>query len=137
MKVILDTNVLVSGIFFKGPPFEILSAWRQKSFQLVVTHEILQEYRQVVDELAYQFPHFDITEIMEYITLNSHLSFSHTLPDKICTDPDDDKFFASAIASKTKLIVSGDKHLLRESGYSSIEVVKPSDFLHIYLRSTK
>jgi predicted nucleic acid-binding protein len=75
-----------------------------------------------------------VSEILEIITLNSHLSFSVALPNKVCVDPDDDKFIAAALASKTKLIVSGDKHLLNVSGYAGIDVVKPGDFLRTYLK---
>ena len=44
MKVILDTNVLISGIFFSGPPHQILNAWRDGKIQLVISQEILKEY---------------------------------------------------------------------------------------------
>jgi uncharacterized protein len=49
MNVILDTNVLVSGIFFKGPPFQILLAWKNKKFKLITTHAILEEYKRVIN----------------------------------------------------------------------------------------
>ena len=134
MNVILDTNVVVSGIFFKGPPFEILAAWKKNRFTLVTTHEILDEYKIVVETLSEQFAGVDVTEILEIITLNSHVSFSVALPNKVGVDPDDDKFIAAALASKTKLIVSGDKHLLNVNGYAGIDVIKPGDFLRTYLK---
>ena len=49
------------------------------------------------------------------------------------TYPDDDKFLACAIAGKSKLIVSGDKHLLRVSGYRGIKVERPREFIDEYL----
>ena len=45
MRVVVDTNVLISGIFFKGPPHEILEAWITETLDLVVTTDILEEYR--------------------------------------------------------------------------------------------
>lgn len=51
MRVILDTNVFVSGIFFSGPPHEILEAWRHGRIRLVISPEILEEYRRVGEEL--------------------------------------------------------------------------------------
>jgi uncharacterized protein len=71
--------------------------------------------------------------ILEKITLNCQLTFSVSPAEQICDDPDDDKFFTAAIASETKIIVSGDKHLLCKSGYSGIKVIKPSEFLGILL----
>ena len=43
MKIVLDTNVLISGIFFSGPPYQILKAWRQGKMSFVVAEEILSE----------------------------------------------------------------------------------------------
>jgi len=59
-------------------------------------------------------------------------------PDKklsapVCRDPDDDKFIACALASKSKLIVSGDKHLLKVSGFRGVRILKPRDFVDTYL----
>ena len=48
MRVVLDTNVLISAIFFSGTPSRILSAWIADRFDLVVSTEILEEYREVL-----------------------------------------------------------------------------------------
>ena len=45
MRVVLDTNVFVSGGFFSGPPFEILCSWRDGHRQRVVSAEILKEVK--------------------------------------------------------------------------------------------
>lgn len=52
MKVVLDTNVVLSGIFFGGVPGRILTAWSEGRVQLVLTPEILDEYRRAGDALA-------------------------------------------------------------------------------------
>ena len=52
MKVVLDTNVLISGIYFGGLPGKILEAWGARQFQLLVSTEILQEYLNVAERLA-------------------------------------------------------------------------------------
>ena len=44
MKVVLDTNVFISGVFFSGPPHQILTAWRDGKIQLAISQEILKEY---------------------------------------------------------------------------------------------
>jgi predicted nucleic acid-binding protein len=55
VRVILDTNVFVSGVFFSGPPYRILEAWRGGKLQLVASQEILEEYQRVGETLAEQF----------------------------------------------------------------------------------
>jgi putative PIN family toxin of toxin-antitoxin system len=52
MRVILDTNVFISGIFFTGPPYQILKAWRDGEVQLLVSPSILDEYQRIGTELA-------------------------------------------------------------------------------------
>jgi predicted nucleic acid-binding protein len=55
------------------------------------------------------------------------------LAERVCSDPDDDKFLACAVASRTKIVVSGDKHLLAVSGFRGIKVVKPRQFVDEHL----
>ncbi|MBF0478325.1 MAG: PIN domain-containing protein [Candidatus Omnitrophica bacterium] len=52
MNVVLDTNVLISGLFFNGTPSRILKAWHSGQFTLFATTEILDEYERVIQELA-------------------------------------------------------------------------------------
>jgi putative PIN family toxin of toxin-antitoxin system len=134
VKVVLDTNVFISGIFFSGPPFHILEAWRNGKIQLVVSPGILDEYRRVGEILAWENPGVDLEPMLEYVIENAVVFSASPLPEKVCEDPDDDKFLACALASESNLVVSGDKHLLKVSGYKSIEVLKPRDFLdnHLY-----
>lgn len=56
MRVILDTNVFISGVFFGGPPSRILEGWRDGRLKLVLSPEILDEYQRVAAELRGQFP---------------------------------------------------------------------------------
>ena len=51
MRVILDTNVFISGIFFSGPPSQILKGWAKQIFQIVLSQQILGEYKRVAGEL--------------------------------------------------------------------------------------
>lgn len=134
MRIVLDTNVFISGIFFSGPPYQILKAWRNSEVQLVISPEILDEYQRVAAILSDQFPGTNIRSVLHLIALESDLVVPKPLSKKICEDPDDDKFFACAMAGKVKLILSGDKHLLKVSGYSGVEVMRPRRFLDDYIK---
>jgi uncharacterized protein len=132
VKVVLDTNVFVSGIFFSGPPYQILEAWRAGRIILVLSSEILEEYRRVASVLAEQFPPVDLYAILAFVEREAEFHNVPALPLPVCSDPDDDKFLACAIASGATVIVSGDKHLLRVSGFQGIKVFKPRYFLETY-----
>ena len=133
MKVVLDTNVFVSGVFFSGPPFQILRALRDGKIQLVISPEILEEYRRVGEILAEEHPTIDLEPMLEWVIQNSVAFSVSPLPASVCDDPDDDKFLACALASGCNLVVSGDRHLLKVSGYQQINILRPRDFLDKYL----
>jgi len=128
-KVVIDTNVFVSGIFFSGPPYRILKAWQDDRIQIAVTEEILEEYRRVIETLSVQFEHVDIDYILELLLIEAELVPSYSFNDPVCEDPDDDKFLACAIAAKSKYIISGDKHLLKIGCFLNTTIVTPRYFL--------
>lgn len=80
MRVILDTNVFVSGIFFNGPPHQILKAWRDGKLKLVISLEILEEYQRVAAALAEQFPTIDLKPILEFIMIHVEMIAAPPLP---------------------------------------------------------
>ena len=129
LKVVMDTNVFVSGVFFSGPPYQVLNAWQSGEFELVVSQEILDEYRRVGEILAKERPKIDLNPILNFVIEHARVYKSAKLKEPICEDPDDDKFFACALAGGSKIIISGDKHLLKVSGYKGIEALKPRDFM--------
>jgi len=129
MRIILDTNVFISGIFFSGPPAQILKEWKKQSLQIILSKQILLEYQRVADELSIKYPQVDIAPIIELVTIYGQLIDTKGINIAVCEDPDDDKFIECAIAGKCNIIVSGDHHLLKLSGYKSIKVLKPLEFL--------
>jgi uncharacterized protein len=133
VNIVLDTNVFISGIFFTGPPYRILEAWRDRTLQLVLSHEILDEYRRVGAELTARYPSIDIQPILKLIAGKGHIIAVAPLPEPICEDINDDKFIACALAAGCEIIVSGDKHLLKVSGFHGIRVMKPRVFVDRYL----
>lgn len=133
MKVVLDTNVFVSGVFFDGPPHRILRAWREARLRLMLSSEILDEHSRVGEDLAARFPGADLVPILELVATHAEWVDPEPLRERVCADPDDDKFLACAVASRTRVVVSGDKQLLAVSGWRGIEVLRPRAFVDAYL----
>jgi uncharacterized protein len=129
MKAIVDTNVFISGIFWKGPPHQILMAWKNRKFKLVVSPFIFEEYQRVLTELSSRFGDLKYNPILDLVTFHAEFITDLKFPRPICTDPDDDKFIAAAISSKTEFIVSGDKALLALNGFQGLKNLKPRSFL--------
>ena len=130
MRVVIDTNVLMSGIFFGGVPGRILDAWAAERLELVLSPDILAEYRRVGAELAVRYP--ERAEVLHpalaLVAMNAMLVHAAPLPAPVSTDPDDDKFLAAAKQAGATVIVSGDRDLLAVSGWQNITVVTPRQF---------
>ena len=135
MRIILDTNVFISGIFFTGPPYQIVKAWRDGSVQLLVSPSILDEYQRIGAELALQFRDVDLKPFLDLLTIQAEIVHAPTLPAVIPDDPSDDKFLEAAVAGNASYIISGDKHLLKLSEFQGIQILKPKDFVQRYLAS--
>jgi putative PIN family toxin of toxin-antitoxin system len=133
MRVVIDTNVLISGIFFGGPPAQILKAWHGGAVQFIVSSDILEEYFEVCERLSLRYPDVDITQILVLIVQNSQVVSASPLPEPVSSDSDDDKFLACAVASSTQVIISGDSDLLTVSGYENIQVMTPREFADRYI----
>ncbi len=133
MKVVVDTNVVISGVFFGGMPSRVLEAWRDGEFDLVVSPEVLEEYRRVGEELTARFPGVSLAPFLALLVMNAEIVEAPGLSDQVSRDRDDDKFIACAIAANCQTIISGDKDLLEVTGYQGLKVVAPREFLESVL----
>jgi len=133
MKVVVDTNVVISGVFFGGMPSRVLEAWRDGEFDLVVSPEVLEEYRRVGEELMARFPGVSLAPFLALLVMNAEIVEAPGLSDQVSRDRDDDKFIACALAANCQTIISGDKDLLEVTGYQGLKVVAPREFLESVL----
>ncbi|HEV2614550.1 MAG TPA: putative toxin-antitoxin system toxin component, PIN family [Gammaproteobacteria bacterium] len=135
MRVIVDTNVFMSGMFWSGPPAKILKAWWEKKLNLVLSTDILDEYIRVGNILSKKYHEIGvgIDEVIESLIIRSNLCNVTPLPASVCRDPNDDMFIACALSANVKKIISGDADLLVISGYQGVHVMKSRDFCDIHL----
>ena len=129
MRVILDTNVVVSGLFFGGAPRRILELWKEGAVEWVITSHILEEYRRVGSLLGRRYPGVNADPFLDFVARQATVVMPKKLPRPATADPDDEKFFEAAVGGDVRLIVSGDKHLLNATGSFRVQVLKPADFL--------
>jgi predicted nucleic acid-binding protein len=87
MRIVLDTNVLMSGIFFGGAPGKILRAWQARQFALAASPEIVEEYVATADVLSARYLSVHLEPILSLIVKNSELRKSPALTGQVCSDP--------------------------------------------------
>lgn len=129
IKVVIDTNVLISS-FFGGNPKKVIDLWKTGHITLCLSKEIVDEYVEVLERMGLK----DEKELEEFLGLfmkGHHLIFTVSPPplNIVDDDPDDNKFIECAAALQCSYIVSGDKHLKKIENYMGIKILPPALFL--------
>lgn len=112
MRVVLDTNVVVSGLPFGGVPGRILTAWTSGAFVLVLSPPVLDEYRRVGRELAKGRAPLNaaLDALLALVAVRATMIDAPRLAAPVSADPDADMFFAAAIAGENEI---GDSARIR------------------------
>jgi putative PIN family toxin of toxin-antitoxin system len=129
MKVVLDTNVLISGLINPiGPPAQILNLMLNKKLLLLYDNRILKEYIEVLNRKKFNFKKEWINPIIDFIKMECELVPSE--PIKIdFKDIDDQKFYETALSGNADYLITGNtKHFPVHK-----IVITPADFLNKYL----
>ncbi len=136
MLIVVDTNVIVSAFIARegrGAPAAVMRNCRDQRFSLVVTPEILEEYRNALTQSHIMSRHGRSAEgVNTAITAISKLAEIVHAGDEAITasrDPDDNKFLACAVAASADYIVSGDKDLLSLGSFRGIPILPPAVFV--------
>jgi putative PIN family toxin of toxin-antitoxin system len=134
LAIVLDTNVWISGIFFRrGVPARILAAWRDDRFEIVVTPDTLAELETKLRQKTIQF-RADPTladEWLDYIRTYARQVPPAGVAAGVCRDPKDDQFLDAAVSGGAQYIVSGDKDLQALDIYQQVKVLPPREFVEL------
>ena len=133
MRVVLDTNALVSALLFSGLSSKLVSRWRNGAITLLLSRDILDEYLRVLSYPKFELSEEDIKELIQ----EEILPYAEVVKPKrrlrvVQRDPSDDKFLECAVAGKASVIISGDKDLLSLGRYGRIRIQTPAQFLAEY-----
>ena len=135
MKVVLDTNVLVSGTFWIGDSFEILKRIDLKKIILVLSEELIDEYNKTIisEEIIEKIEnkHLIISKIIKKIIEDAIIVYPTQKHDVIKEDPDDNKVLECAFEGKADFIISQDKHLLKLKEFEQIKIISPEEFVRL------
>lgn len=130
MRVVLDTNVLVSALLFTGISSELVALWKRNAITVVLSRGILEEYLRVLSYPKFQLSEAEIKglieeELLPYVEVVNPRRRLRVVE----RDPSDNKFLECALAGKAPVIISGDKDLLSIGRYRKIRIRTPAQFL--------
>ena len=130
MRVVLDTNAVISALLFSGVSSKLVSLWQEGLITPLLSREILDEYLRVLSYRKFELSEKEIKEVIQ----EEILPYAEVVKPKrrlrvIRRDPADDKFLECAVAGKAGVIISGDKDLLSLGQYRKIRIQSPGQFL--------
>lgn len=134
MRIVIDTNVWISGLLSTGQPWELLRLAEAGEIELCMAPAMIEELAQVLAYEKFQ-PRLEQlglspTELVAYaMDLASVFEVPHSETIIVAADPDDDIFLRCAIAVGAAYVVSGDHHLLDLEEYADIRILTVHDFL--------
>lgn len=129
MKIVCDTNVLVSATLSDGTPRKLLRLIACGEVENAVSLEILAEAKNVLVRPKFGFSPEQVTQAIEVFSEISQLVAPVQHVDVIKDDPSDNRILEAAEAAMADYIVSGDKHLLNLHSWNGIEILSPASFL--------
>jgi putative PIN family toxin of toxin-antitoxin system len=127
-RVVFDTNILVSGHFWKGPPYRCLLAAEARLAVLILSDPIVAELREKLTG-KFALPAVEVDTIIDRLNTHAERVSVQRRSGWVQRDPDDDKFIDAALSGGAPIIVSGDRHLLALGTVEGIEILTARQFL--------
>lgn len=130
MLVVLDTNILLSGIIWGGNPEKIIATFYQGKTTIAFSKETFQEFCEKVLIFSQKYPPVKeklyfyqklLARQTEFFVIKKHFSLSR--------DSKDNKFLDLAYAAKAEYLITGDKDLLILKKFKKTKIVSPKQFL--------
>lgn len=131
MRIVLDTNVVVSGLLTAfGPPAQIVDLVSTGDISLVVDQRIVAEYRDVLARPRFKF---GVRQINDFLLLARDAEYVIGAPLPFALpDPDDEPFLEAAVAGAVDALVTGnEKHFKVPGGRLAVPVLSPRRFLEV------
>jgi putative PIN family toxin of toxin-antitoxin system len=135
VRIVIDTNIWISGLLWRGMPWELLRLAEKDQVVLCITPSMLDELGKVLhyERLRPRLEQMELvpSELVAYVMKLTSM-FEVKIPEGnpiVAADPDDDIFLHCAISAKAVYVVSGDLHLLDLGEYAGIPILTIRDFL--------
>lgn len=129
MKIVLDANLLVSGIFWGGTPLKILDLWKKKKVELLASDATLNEYLSIILKVAEKMDRVDLFRSWSLVLPARLRLVSVRKSFRLCRDSNDDIFIDCAIDGRARYIVTGNQDLLVLKQVMGVRIVDARHFL--------
>jgi len=129
MRVVVDTNILISGLLWDGNESEILKLCKTGEITLIISPDIIIELESVLSRKKFGLTKTEIDSAIGEILSISKIVNPRAIIDIIKEDPDDNIILECAIEGNAELIISGNKHLFNLKEFMKIPIVRSIEAL--------
>jgi len=129
VKIVCDTNVLVSGILFGGNARQILLLASRGKLTNFISDDILHEAKDVLLRPKFKLSPQQVIAIIALFRDTFELIYPTQQHRVVQSDPDDDRILEAAVEAQAEIIVSGDKHLRSLGLWRGIRILSPAEFV--------
>lgn len=128
--LVMDTGVLVAGLYWRNEAHQCLQAWQNGAYHLVVSDAVFREYQRVAWRVRDQERLAgDPEPLLRLIQARAIWVAPVRLASRVCRDPKDDKFIEAALAAKAALVLARDSDLTDLEKPFGVEIITPRQFL--------
>ena len=128
MRVVLDTNIFISGIFWRGSSNNVIINWKEGKFTLITSLEAVSEIIKVLKDFKIKLSDDMIKEWVDMIVRNSIIVEPKEKIAIVKDDAKDNIFIETAVAGNADYIISQDNHLLKLREFRGIRIITPEEF---------
>jgi len=129
MKVVADTNVLISGLFWEGNERKLLKMFKTEELANVISPQIIDELEDVLSRKKFNLTKKEIESAVEQVFSFSRFVHPVFESDAVKQDISDNRILECAVSGNADYIISGDKHLLDLKEYEGIKILNAKTFL--------
>ncbi len=131
VRIVLDTNVLVSGLLYPGKPRRLIDLAVRGKIEIVSSVEMIEELRDVLSREKFSLGEVERAKMVDFVVRLSHITILKSKFKVIKDDPDDDVVINTACDGAAEYIVSGDRTVSKLERFGKIRIVKASDMLKL------
>ena len=130
MRVVIDTNVLISAIFWTGAPKRLLNKARRREMVFITSQTLLGELEEILlrEDKPFRLSPEEAKRILKEIKKIGEVIPTHTRV-QACEHEPDNRVLECAVDGTAQFIITGDKHFLRLKSFRNIKIVSVLDFL--------
>ena len=131
VKVVYDTNIIISAVIAKGRPYLLLQLAYNDKLDLFISPDLLREYEEVIKRPKFKISKADISGTLNLIKAHSKMVIPKIKVDEIPKDQADNKVLECALAAKADYLITGNKNHFTFSEFKGIKVLSPAEFTEV------